>query len=121
MSWIRDIWHRGAVTLVAENENAPSCSAQDAQARVAQLEGVRFASQVRTLATGAALAASIDPDERTVLIEDTSEIQMQARNLVRLEARREEPPAPAVTLRDLLRTTLRLRDDNAARKSSKSR
>ena len=60
MSWIRDIWHRGGVTLIAENENAPSCATQDAQARVAHLEGVRLASQVRALATGAALATSID-------------------------------------------------------------
>jgi ABC-type protease/lipase transport system fused ATPase/permease subunit len=57
MSWLREIWHRGGSTLVAENENAPSCAAQ---ARVAVLEGVRLASQVRALATGAALAASID-------------------------------------------------------------
>jgi pilus assembly protein CpaF len=58
-----------------------------------------------------ALAAYIDPDERIIVIEDTAEIQIQARNLVRLEARREQPPAPAVTIRDLLRTTLRLRPD----------
>jgi len=59
MSWLRDIWYGGR-TLVAENENAPSCAAQAAQARVAHLEGVRFVSQVRALATGAALAASVD-------------------------------------------------------------
>lgn len=58
-----------------------------------------------------ALAALIPPDERVVVIEDTSEIQIQARNLVRLEARREQPSLPAVTMRDLLKTTLRLRPD----------
>jgi pilus assembly protein CpaF len=58
-----------------------------------------------------ALAAFIPPDERIVVIEDTSEIQLQAQNLVRLEARREQPPVPAVTMRDLLKTTLRLRPD----------
>jgi pilus assembly protein CpaF len=58
-----------------------------------------------------ALATLIGPDERIVVIEDTSEIQIAARNLVRLEARREQPPAPPVTLRDLLKTTLRLRPD----------
>jgi pilus assembly protein CpaF len=57
------------------------------------------------------LAAFIGPKERVVLIEDTAEIQIQARNLVRLEARREQPPVPAVTMRDLLKATLRLRPD----------
>lgn len=58
-----------------------------------------------------ALAAFIDPEDRVVVIEDTSEIQIEARNLVRLEARREQPPVAAVTIRDLLKTTLRLRPD----------
>jgi pilus assembly protein CpaF len=58
-----------------------------------------------------ALAAFIDPEERVVVIEDTAEIQINARNLVRLEARREQPPIPAVSIRDLLKTTLRLRPD----------
>jgi pilus assembly protein CpaF len=58
-----------------------------------------------------ALASLIDPDERIVVIEDTSEIQIQARNLVRLEARREQPSVPAVTMRDLLKASLRLRPD----------
>jgi pilus assembly protein CpaF len=59
----------------------------------------------------AALAAFIHPDDRVVVIEDTSEIQIDKRNLVRLEARREQPGLPAVTIRDLLRATLRLRPD----------
>jgi pilus assembly protein CpaF len=46
-----------------------------------------------------------------VVIEDTAEIQLAQRNLVRLEARREQPGLPAVTIRDLLRATLRLRPD----------
>jgi pilus assembly protein CpaF len=58
-----------------------------------------------------ALAAFIDPLERVVLIEDTAEIQLEQKNLVRLEARRPQPGLPAVTIRDLLRTTLRLRPD----------
>jgi pilus assembly protein CpaF len=58
-----------------------------------------------------ALAAFIDPEDRIVVIEDTSEIQIEARNLVRLEARREQPPIPAIAIRDLLKTTLRLRPD----------
>jgi pilus assembly protein CpaF len=58
-----------------------------------------------------ALAAFIPDAERLVIIEDTSEIQIAKPNLVRLEARREQPGLPAVTIRDLLRTTLRLRPD----------
>lgn len=65
-----------------------------------------------------ALAAFIPAQERIVVIEDTSEIQIQARNLVRLEARRAQPGlptgqagVPAVTMRDLLKSTLRLRPD----------
>lgn len=58
-----------------------------------------------------ALAGIIRSDERIVLIEDTAEIRMSADNLVRLEARREQPNVPAVTPRDLLKTALRLRPD----------
>ena len=58
-----------------------------------------------------ALASSIPDGERVVVIEDTSELQLQKPNLVRLESRRKHPGLPAVTIRDLLRATLRLRPD----------
>jgi pilus assembly protein CpaF len=58
-----------------------------------------------------ALASFIDPDDRVVLIEDTSEIQIRLANLVEFEARREQPQQRAVTIRDLLRATLRHRPD----------
>jgi pilus assembly protein CpaF len=58
-----------------------------------------------------ALASFIDPEERVVLIEDTSEIQIALENLVEFEARRERPDQRAVTIRDLLRATLRHRPD----------
>ncbi len=58
-----------------------------------------------------ALASFIDPQERVVLIEDTSEIQISLENLVEFEARRERPDQRAVTIRDLLRATLRHRPD----------
>ena len=58
-----------------------------------------------------ALAASISDEERVIVIEDTSEIQIQKPNLVRLEARKEQPNLPAVKIRDLLKATLRLRPD----------
>lgn len=58
-----------------------------------------------------ALAASIADEERIVIIEDTAEIQLNKPNLVRFEARREQPNLPAVTIRDLVRATLRHRPD----------
>jgi pilus assembly protein CpaF len=58
-----------------------------------------------------ALASFIDPKERVVLIEDTSEINISLENLVEFEARRERADQRAVTIRDLLRATLRHRPD----------
>lgn len=58
-----------------------------------------------------ALAHFIADCERIVLIEDTAEIQIDKPNLVRFEARREQPGIPAVTIRDLVRATLRHRPD----------
>jgi len=58
-----------------------------------------------------ALATSIADEERIVIIEDTAEIQLNKPNLVRFEARREQPNLPAVTIRDLVRATLRHRPD----------
>jgi pilus assembly protein CpaF len=57
------------------------------------------------------LAGFIPADERVVVIEDTAELQIGLKNLVRLEARREQAPVPAITIRDLLKATLRLRPD----------
>jgi pilus assembly protein CpaF len=58
-----------------------------------------------------ALAAFLPHGDRVVLIEDTAELQLDRPNLVRFEARREQPNLPAVTIRDLLRATLRHRPD----------
>jgi pilus assembly protein CpaF len=64
-----------------------------------------------------ALASTIPPGDRIVLIEETSEILIDKPNLVRFEARRaqaplgQEAPLPAVTIADLLRATLRHRPD----------
>ena len=49
--------------------------------------------------------------ERIVLIEDTAEIQIHKENVLRFEARREQNGFPAVTIRDLLKATLRHRPD----------
>ncbi|MGD9902806.1 MAG: CpaF family protein [Vicinamibacterales bacterium] len=64
-----------------------------------------------------ALAATIPPEDRVVLIEETSEIQIDLPNVVRFEARRavaplgQEATTPAVTISELVRATLRHRPD----------
>ena len=45
------------------------------------------------------------------MIEDTAEIQIQKENVLRFEARREQNGLPAVTIRELLKATLRHRPD----------
>ncbi len=57
------------------------------------------------------LGKFIPPDERILLIEDTSEIQMGQDNLVRFEARQPQNGLPAVSIRDLLKAALRHRPD----------
>jgi pilus assembly protein CpaF len=56
--------------------------------------------------SGSATRVSIPDHERIVLIEDT-EIQIQKANVPRFEARREQNGLSAVTIRDLLKATLR--------------
>jgi pilus assembly protein CpaF len=58
-----------------------------------------------------ALAMFLPPDERIVVVEETAELQLEHANLVRFEARREQPQSPAVSIRELLRATLRHRPD----------
>jgi pilus assembly protein CpaF len=58
-----------------------------------------------------ALMALIPGDERIVVIEDTAELICERPNIVRLEAKRDQPGVPAVTVRDLLKASLRLRPD----------
>jgi pilus assembly protein CpaF len=57
------------------------------------------------------LGKFIPPDERILLIEDTSEIHMDQDNLVRFEARQPQNGLPAVSIRDLLKAALRHRPD----------
>jgi pilus assembly protein CpaF len=57
------------------------------------------------------LGKFIPSDERVLLIEDTSEIHMNQDNLVRFEARQAQSGLPAVTIRDLLKASLRHRPD----------
>jgi pilus assembly protein CpaF len=50
-------------------------------------------------------------EDRLVLIEDTAELQLEAPDLLRFEARRAQVGLPAITIRDLLRASLRHRPD----------
>ncbi|HKW87482.1 MAG TPA: ATPase, T2SS/T4P/T4SS family [Candidatus Acidoferrales bacterium] len=58
-----------------------------------------------------ALGKLISDDDRILLIEDTSEIQLEKPNFVRFEARQAQPDLPAITIRDLLKASLRHRPD----------
>lgn len=58
------------------------------------------------------LAGLADPAERIITIEDTAELRLHSRHVVRLEARRATPDGVGeVSVRDLVRTALRLRPD----------
>jgi pilus assembly protein CpaF len=57
------------------------------------------------------LADYIPDEERILLIEDTAELHIRKSNLVRFETRREQPGVSAVTVRDLLKASLRHRPD----------
>jgi len=57
------------------------------------------------------LGQFIPSDERILLIEDTSEIHMGQDNLVRFEARQPQNGLPGVTIRDLLKASMRHRPD----------
>jgi pilus assembly protein CpaF len=58
-----------------------------------------------------ALATLLPVTDRIVLIEDTAELRVQHANMVRFEARRAQRDLPPVTIRDLLKATLRHRPD----------
>ena len=58
-----------------------------------------------------ALGKLISDDDRILLIEDTSEIQLEKPNLVRFEARQAQAGLSAVAIRDLLKASLRHRPD----------
>lgn len=61
--------------------------------------------------TLSALAKFIPEDERILLIEDTAELQLGHKNLVRFEARQEQNGVKPVPIRDLLKAALRHRPD----------
>jgi pilus assembly protein CpaF len=59
-----------------------------------------------------ALASTFDPHERVITLEDVAELQLDAPHVLRLETRPSTVDGtPAVTMTDLVRTSLRLRPD----------
>lgn len=58
-----------------------------------------------------ALCRFIPDKDRILLIEDTSEIRLDKPNFVRFEARQAQSDLPAITIRDLLKASLRHRPD----------
>jgi type IV secretory pathway ATPase VirB11/archaellum biosynthesis ATPase len=78
-------------------------------------KGFRLMSSYRTTANETSLlnvlGKFIPSDERILLIEDTSEIHMCQDNLVRFEARQPQNGLPPVSIRDLLKASLRHRPD----------
>jgi pilus assembly protein CpaF len=57
------------------------------------------------------LTAYIPKDERIVTIEDTPELVIQHVNSVRLQTKPSSPTLPAITIRDLVANSLRMRPD----------
>jgi pilus assembly protein CpaF len=58
-----------------------------------------------------AIANLIDSEERIGVIEDTAELRVTAKNVFRFEARRPLPGIPGISIRDLLKASLRHRPD----------
>jgi len=58
-----------------------------------------------------ALCRFIPDEDRILLIEDTSEVRLDKPNFVRFEARQAQSDLPAITIRDLLKASLRHRPD----------
>jgi pilus assembly protein CpaF len=84
---------------------------QDLRQAIAEQQNVLISGGTGKTTLLNVLAASIADQERIVIIEDAAEIRLDKPNLVRFEARREQPGLPAVTIRDLVRATLRYRPD----------
>ncbi|TMC80605.1 MAG: CpaF family protein [Chloroflexi bacterium] len=57
------------------------------------------------------LSGYVPDDERIVTIEDAAELQLRQRHVARLEARPGGPDGKAVTIRDLVTSSLRMRPD----------
>jgi pilus assembly protein CpaF len=105
-------WHFGIEELI-EIGTLPKALAGQLQHAVVNRKNILISGGTGTGKTTLLniLAGFIPDDERLVIIEDTAEIQLHKPNLVRFEARREQDGLPAVTIRELLKATLRHRPD----------
>ncbi len=105
--------HRFKINNLIEVGTVTSELAAQLQAYVLQRKNILICGGTGTGKTTLLniLTEFIPNHERIVLIEDTAEIQIQKENVVRFEARREQNGLPPVTIRDLLKTTLRHRPD----------
>ncbi len=105
--------HRFKMKDLIEAGTLPTALAAQLEEYVAQRKNILICGGTSSGKTTLAniLTEFIPDHERIVLIEDTAEIQIHKENVLRFEARREQNGVPAVTIRDLLKATLRHRPD----------
>ncbi len=101
-----------AVPLAAFGVEAESAARFDAMVRAGWNLVVSGATSSGKTTCCNALARSIDPNERIVTIEETAELRLEQPHVVRLEARPANAEGTgAVSVRDLVRSALRMRPD----------
>jgi pilus assembly protein CpaF len=105
--------HRFKMTDLIAKETVTSELAQKLEEFVLQRKNILICGSTGSGKTTLAntLLEFIPDNERIVLIEDTAELRIQKQNVLRFEARREQNGLPAITIRDLLKATLRHRPD----------